>query len=78
VNDEDLGGAWTTLRPTALQRRRIEGRVFAWLEARDTPLAAEWLALFRVAPFSAAGLVAVSAVSVVTTAPVVWLARAWL
>jgi hypothetical protein len=78
VNDEELGGAWTALRPTVLQRRRIDGRVVAWLEARDTPLAGEWLALFKVAPFSAAGLVAVSAVSVVTTAPVVWLARALL
>ena len=79
MNDEELDGAWTTLHPTVLQRQRIDARVFGWLEARDTPLAAEWLALFRVAPFSAAGLVAVSAISVVTTtAPLVWLARAWL
>ena len=46
----------------------------AWLEARDTPLAAEWLGLFRVAPFSAVGLVAVSAVSIATAPPLVWLA----
>jgi hypothetical protein len=78
VNDEELGVAWTTLDPTAGQRRRVDARVFAWLEARDTPLAAEWLALFRMAPFSAAGLVAVSALSVVITTPVVWLARAFL
>jgi hypothetical protein len=64
------------LQPTVRQRRRIDARVFAWLEARDTPLAAEWLSLLKVAPFSAVGLVAVSAVSIATASPVVWLARA--
>jgi hypothetical protein len=78
VNDQDLAAAWTTLRPTARQRRRIDAQVSAWLEARDTPLAAEWLALFRLAPLPALGLVAVSAVSVVMTAPLVWVARALL
>jgi hypothetical protein len=76
MNDEELGGVWATLQPTVRQRRRIDARVFAWIEARDTPLAAEWLGLFRIAPFSAVGLVAVSAVSIATTAPLVWLARA--
>lgn len=76
MNDEELGGAWMTLQPTVQQRRRIDARVFAWLEAREAPLAAEWLELFRVAPFSAAGLVAVSAVSMATATPLVWLARA--
>ena len=68
--------AWTALEPARQQRRRIEARVFAWLEARDTALAAEWLELFRVAPFSALGLATVSAVSVVTATPLVWFARA--
>ena len=76
MNDEELGDAWTTLEPTVRQRRRIDARVFAWLEARDTPLAAEWLGLFRVAPFAALGLAAVSAVSIVTATPLVWFARA--
>jgi hypothetical protein len=76
MNDEELGGLWTTLQPTMGQRRRIDGRVFAWLEARDTTLAAEWLGLFKVAPFSAVGLVTVSAVSLATAPPVIWLARA--
>ena len=76
MNDEELQEAWTTLEPAMQQRRRIEARVFAWLEARDTPLAAEWLELFRVAPFSALGLATVSAVSVVTATPLVWFARA--
>jgi hypothetical protein len=76
MNDEDLGGVWTTLQPTVRQRRRLDARVFAWLEARDTPLAAEWLGLFRVAPFSGVGLVAVSAGAIATATPLVWLARA--
>ena len=76
MNDEELGDAWTTLEPTVRRRRRIDARVFAWLEAHDTPLAAEWLGLFRVAPFAALGLATVSAVSIVTATPLVWFARA--
>jgi hypothetical protein len=75
MNDEELAIDWTTLRPTVRQRRRIDAHVSAWLEARDTPLAAEWLGLFRVAPFSAVGLIAVSAVSIATATPLAWLAR---
>ena len=75
MTDEELGDAWTTLEPTVQRRRRIDARVFAWLEARDTPLAAEWLGLFRVAPFAALGLATVSAVSIAVT-PLVWFARA--
>jgi hypothetical protein len=78
VNDEELGAVWTTFQPTVGQRRRIDARVFGWLEARDTPLAAEWFALIRVAPLSTIGLAAVSAVSVATATPLVWLARALL
>ena len=76
MNEEELAGAWTTLEPTYLQRRRMEARVFAWLEARDTPLTAEWLQLFRGAPFATAGLAAVSAFSALTATPILWLARA--
>ena len=76
MNGEELDGVWTTLQPTVHQRRRIDANVFAWLEARDTPLAVEWFGLFRVAPFSAVGLVAVGAVSIALTTPLVWLARA--
>ena len=77
MTDEELVDAWTALEPTAPQRRRIDARMSRWLEARDTPLAAEWLELFRVAPFSALGLATVSAVSVVTATPLVWFARAF-
>ena len=76
MNDEELAGAWTTTEPTVYQRRRIDAHVFAWLEAGDTTLAAEWLGLLRLAPFSAAGLVAVSAVTVTTAPPLLWLALA--
>ena len=76
MNDEELADAWTTLEPTVGRRRRIDAHVFAWLEANDTPLAAEWLGLFRVAPFTALGLATVSAVSIVIATPLVWFARA--
>jgi hypothetical protein len=72
MNDESLARVWATLQPTVDQRRQIDARVFAWLDARDTPLAAEWLALFRRAPLSAAGLVVVSAMAMATAPPVVW------
>ena len=78
MNDEELGAVWTTLQPTVRQRQRVDARVMAWLDARDTPLAAEWFGLFRAAPFAAFGLVAVSAVSLVLATPVLWLARALL
>jgi hypothetical protein len=76
MNDEELGEEWTTLQPAMPQRRRIDARVWAWIEARDTPLAAEWLGLFKVAPFSTAGLVAASALSILLAPPLVWLAGA--
>lgn len=78
MNEEELGAAWATLEPTVRQRQRIDRRVEAWLEAGDTPLAAEWLGLFRVAPLPAFGLVAVSAVSIVMATPLLWVARALL
>ena len=76
MNDQELGDAWTTLEPTMRQHRRIDARVFAWLEANDTSIAAEWLGLFRVAPFPVLGLVTVSAVSIVVATPLLWFARA--
>ena len=76
--DDEMGGAWTTLGPTGLQRQRMEARVFSWLDARDTPLALEWLGLFRVTPVSAFGLLAASTASLVTATPILWLARVLL
>ena len=76
MTDQDLSLAWRTLEPTLRQSQRIHARVFERLDARDTPLAVEWLRLFRVAPLSATGLLAMSTASLDTAAPVLWLARA--
>lgn len=82
MNDDEFRGLWATIEPTMRQRRKIDGRVFEWVDAHDTSLAAEWLGLFKVERFSAFGLVAVSAVpialSIVTAPPLVLLARALL
>ena len=48
MNDHELGAVWTALHPTMAQDRRIEARVFDWLEAHDTSLAAEWFVEFLV------------------------------
>jgi hypothetical protein len=76
MNEDDFGGLWAALEPDARSRRRIDARVGGWLEAHDTTLAAEWLALFRFEPIAAVGLVGVSAVALITTTPLLWLARA--
>jgi hypothetical protein len=80
MTDDELVTTWTTLEPTTLQRRRLDARVAAWLEARDTPLAVEWLGLLKVAPISTATLAAVGAMSIALaiTSPVVWFAGALL
>jgi hypothetical protein len=74
MTDQELHDTWTTLDPTVDQRRRINARVLTWLEAHDTSLAAEWLGLFRIAPFGALGLAAVSAVAIVFVTPLAWFA----
>lgn len=76
MNDEEFAGVWTTLEPAMDRQRRIDARVFAWLDAHDTSIAAEWLGLFKAAPFSAAALVMVSTVSLATAPPLVWLVTA--
>ena len=76
MNDEDLSGVWAQLEPTGRQRRQIDARVFAWLEARDTPLAAEWLELFSAAPLTTFGLAAASAVAIAAVPPIAWFALA--
>ena len=78
VADEVLGGAWMTLAPDERRRRRIEAQVMAWLEAHDTSLASEWLALFRIDPLPAFGLAAVSALSLAAAPPLIWFAQALL
>ena len=53
----------------------MDARIAASLEAHDTSLLAEWLALFDVGPWRAMALVAASVVSVATAAPVLLIAR---
>jgi hypothetical protein len=73
MNDEELVGVWTTLMPTAHQRRRIDARLGAWLDAHDMSLAAEWISLFKVAPFTTIALATASAVAIVAVTPLVWI-----
>jgi hypothetical protein len=75
MNDEGLADVWTTLEPSVGPRRRIDARVSAWLDARDTSLAAEWLGLFRVEPVAAIGLVTVSAIAILAATPLGWFVR---
>ena len=73
MTDLELETAWTALEPTEPSRRRMQARVFGWLEASDTPLRSEWLSLFAVNPVAATGLLAASAVALLLATPVVWL-----
>jgi hypothetical protein len=75
MNDEQLVAVWQTLDPTAAQRGRIDTRVSGWLEAHDTSLAAEWLALLRMAPLGTLALAAASAVAIVGLSPLLWVVR---
>jgi hypothetical protein len=76
MTDEEIIDTWTTLEPTFASRRRIDTRVNAWLDARDTPLASEWIRLLHIAPFQTLGLLAVSAVAILAASPIFWFARA--
>lgn len=74
MNDADLVALWAELGPDVRRRARIEARVFEWLEASETSLVGEWLALLRVEPLTGLGLAAVGAGAVVFLTPVGWLA----
>jgi hypothetical protein len=76
MNDEALTAAWTTLEPTGEGRRRIDAQLSAWLDAHDTSLAAEWLALFRGAPLPALALATASLLSIAAAPPIIWFAAA--
>jgi hypothetical protein len=78
MTDDALNRLWTTLEPAAEQRERIAHQVEAWLDARDTSLAAEWAALVAARPLPALGLAVVSAAAIVLTTPLLWVARALL
>lgn len=75
MNDNELTSTWTLLDPTANERRRISARLFEYLEAHDTSLAAEWLALVRVSPLATIALATASAVAIAAM-PLAWFASA--
>ena len=77
MNDMELVSMWSALEPSARRRARIETRVFDWIEAGETSIAGEWLALLKVEPLTALACVSVGAVSLVLLTPVGWM-MSWL
>jgi hypothetical protein len=77
MNDTELVSACVALEPSPRRRARIETRVFEWIEASETTLAAEWLSLLKVEPLRALAFVSVGALSLVLLTPVGWM-MAWL
>ena len=69
---------WSVLGPTRRQRQRIEGKLFAWLEAQDTSLAGEWLRLLRLQPAAVIGYAAAAALSLLLMMPIGWATSALL
>ena len=74
MNDTDLMSLWSALEPTSRRRARIETRVFEWLEASETSIAAEWLGLLKVEPLTALAYASVGAVSLLVLTPIGWIA----
>ena len=77
MNDTELMSIWSTLEPSTRRRARIETRVFEWLEASETSIAAEWLGLLKVEPLTALAYASVGAVSLLLLTPVGWM-TGWL
>jgi hypothetical protein len=73
MNDTELLNLWAAFEPNGRQRARIETRVFEWLEASETSIAAEWLGLLKVEPLTAFAYASVGAVSLVLLTPVGWI-----
>jgi hypothetical protein len=77
MNDTEMMSLWSALEPSTRRRARIETRVFEWLEASETSIAAEWLGLLKIEPLTALAYASVGAVSLLLLTPVGWFA-AWL
>ena len=73
MTDMELVATWSALEPSARRRARIETRVFEWLEASETSIAAEWLGLLKIEPLKALAYVSVGALSLALLSPVGWL-----
>jgi hypothetical protein len=76
MNDTELMNLWSALEPSGRRRARIETRVFEWLEASETTIAAEWLGLVKVEPLTALAYASMGVVSLFLLTPVGWIA-AW-
>ena len=77
MNDTEIMNLWSALEPSSRRRARIETRVFEWLEASETSIAAEWLGLLKVEPLTAVAYASVGALALLALNPVGWIA-AWL
>jgi hypothetical protein len=77
MNDTELMNLWSALEPSTRRRARIETRVFEWLEATETSIAAEWLGLLKIEPLTALAYASIGAISLVLLTPVGWI-TAWL
>jgi hypothetical protein len=73
MNEADLAALWSQLGPDQRRRTRIEARVLDWLEASETSLAREWLALLKVEPVTGLALAGVGVLSLGLFTPVGWI-----
>lgn len=73
MSEIELAGTWAALEPTQLQRQRIEARVREWVDARESSLTAEWLALLKINPIAGLGFAAVAASLVLIATPLSWM-----
>ena len=74
MNDTELMNLWSALEPNGRQRARMETRVFEWLEASETSIAAEWLGVLKVEPLTALAYASVGAVALLFLTPIGWIA----
>ncbi len=74
MTDTEIMKLWSALEPAANRRARIENRVFEWLDASETSIAAEWLGLLQVEPLTVFAYATVGAVSLILLTPIGWIA----
>jgi hypothetical protein len=72
MNDTELLNLWASLGPGPRRRARIETRVFEWLEANETSIAAEWLGLLKVEPLTVLAYASAGTLSLALLSPVGW------
>ena len=77
MNDTEIMNLWSALEPSSRRRARIETRVFEWLDASETSIAAEWLGLLKIEPLTVLAYSSLGAVALVLLTPVGWIAG-WL